>query len=103
MTNIKEQELSAFLDKRPEFKGKFLGQHKDGLVSRIDDRWYSCNCYLIEFNSLMEVLMNQPSEKKLLGEFLSSLKDRGLIPLDTDFDWLVWDFLREKNGIQEKA
>jgi hypothetical protein len=56
--NDKAKQVMDFMDEHPEFKGRFVGwTQKDGLgISRIDDRWYQCEYYLITVEDLIEAL-----------------------------------------------
>jgi len=59
MANEKEDKLTNFFNKNPQFRGKFIGYYepRGGLgISRIDDNWYDCEDYLINIECLIEAL-----------------------------------------------
>ena len=57
MVNNKESRLTDFLDANPSLKVKFLGWHHDNnWRSRINDGWYECDEFWIEFDDLIEFL-----------------------------------------------
>lgn len=58
MANEMNAKLQEFLADNPQFLGKFVGwTRKDGLgITRIDDRWYECERYLVELDDLIEIL-----------------------------------------------
>ena len=62
--NEKAKSVMKFMEQNPEYKGKFVGwTKKDDLgISRVDDRWYECDEYLINFEDLKEVLSGNCSE-----------------------------------------
>jgi len=53
--------VTDFMEKHPEFKGKFVGWTlNDGLgITRIDDRWYECDQYMIRVQDLIEILKDK--------------------------------------------
>jgi hypothetical protein len=56
--NEKAEAVEKFIEENPQFRGKFVGwTFSDGLgITRIDDRWFECDEYLIELSDLKEVL-----------------------------------------------
>ena len=57
MATIKAQKVTNFLRENPEFRGCFYGIHHDGnWRSRINDGWWECEDFIIEFDDLETVL-----------------------------------------------
>ena len=65
--NDKSEEVENFMDKNPEFKGKFIGFKKDrgGFgISRIDNDWYECEGYFISVSNLIKCLAKKKKVTK---------------------------------------
>jgi len=56
--NERAETVTKFIEENPEFRGKFVGwTSSDGLgITRIDDRWYECDEYLVNLRDLPEIL-----------------------------------------------
>ena len=60
----KAQKVTNFLSDNPEFRGCIYGRHHDGnLRSRINDGWYECEDFIIEFDDLEVALEKIKSQK----------------------------------------
>ena len=77
--NAKAKEVMQFIEENPAFKGKFVGWTlRDGLgITRIDDRWYECNSYLIDLSDLKDAIAlhteHQESQLKTAVEALEDM------------------------------
>jgi hypothetical protein len=87
-----EKQLSEFMKANPEFYGEFVGwTQKDGLgISRIDDRWYQSEYYLITSEALIPLI---EAKNALIESLRQQLADTTQDRIDAE----RYRFLRNNN------